>query len=84
MKDQILNMVDMLINHGLETYANPKLYPEEWDFDALIKYCEKYFLAPGEVKLDEIENMSREEIGRKLMDIAHETYEARENPLDLP
>ena len=54
MKDQILNMVDMLINHGLETYANPKLYPEEWDFDALIKYCEKYFLAPGEVKHDEI------------------------------
>lgn len=81
MKDQILNMVDMLINHGLETYANPKLYPEEWDFDALIKYCEKYFLAPGEVKLDEIENMSREEIGRKLMDIAHENYEAREKSI---
>lgn len=81
MKDQILNMVDMLINHGLETYANPKLYPEEWDFDALIKYCEKYFLAPGEVKLDEIENMSCEEIGRKLMDIAHETYEAREKSI---
>lgn len=81
MKDQILNMVDMLINHGLETYANPKLYPEEWNFDALIKYCEKYFLAPGEVKLDEIENMSREEIGRKLMDIAHETYEAREKSI---
>lgn len=81
MKDQILNMVDMLINHGLETYANPKLYPEEWDFDALIKYCEKYFLDPGEVKLDEIENMSREEIGRKLMDIAHETYEAREKSI---
>lgn len=81
MEDQILNMVDMLINHGLETYANPKLYPEEWDFDALIKYCEKYFLAPGEVKLDEIENMSREEIGRKLMDIAHETYEAREKSI---
>ena len=81
MKDQILNMVDMLINHGLETYANPKLYPEEWDFDTLIKYCEKYFLAPGEVKLDEIENMSREEIGRKLMDIAHETYEAREKSI---
>lgn len=81
MKDQILNMVDMLINHGLETYTNPKLYPEEWDFDALIKYCEKYFLAPGEVKLDEIENMSREEIGRKLMDIAHETYEAREKSI---
>lgn len=81
MKDQILNMVDMLINHGLETYANSKLYPEEWDFDALIKYCEKYFLAPGEVKLDEIENMSREEIGRKLMDIAHETYEAREKSI---
>lgn len=84
MKDQILNMVDTLVSHGLETYANPKLYPEEWDFDALIKYCEKYFLAPDEVKLDEIEDMSREEIGQKLMDIAHKTYEAREKSIGSP
>lgn len=81
MKDQILHMVDSLIEHGLETYANAKLYPEEWDFNSLIKYCEKYFLAPGEIKLEEIEELSREEIQQKLINTAHQTYESRESSI---
>ena len=60
MKDQILSMVDNIIEKGMETYADPKLYPEEWDFAGLLKYAEKYFLAPGDLKLEEIEDMSRE------------------------
>ena len=43
MKAQILDMVDSLIQRGLDAYADAKLYPEEWDFDGLLKYCEKYF-----------------------------------------
>lgn len=78
MKDQIMNMVDTLINEGLDTYANAKLYPEEWDFAGLLKYCEKYFLAPGEIKLEEIEDLSREEVEAKLKKCAHDTYDARE------
>lgn len=66
MKSQIMNMVDTLINEGLDTYANAKLYPEEWDFAGLLKYCEKYFLAPGEIKLEDIEDLSREEVKEKL------------------
>ena len=72
MKSQIMNMVDTLINEGLDTYANAKLYPEEWDFAGLLKYCEKYFLAPGEIKLEEIEDLSREEVEEKLKKCAHE------------
>ena len=78
MKAQIMNMVDTLINEGLDTYANAKLYPEEWDFAGLLKYCEKYFLAPGEIKLEEIEDLSREEVEAKLKKCAHDTYDARE------
>ena len=78
MKSQIMNMVDTLINEGLDTYANAKLYPEEWDFAGLLKYCEKYFLAPGEIKLEEIEDLSREEVEEKLKKCAHDTYDARE------
>lgn len=81
MKDQILNMVDSLIQRGLDTYADAKLYPEEWDFEGLLKYCEKYFLAPDEIKLEDIEEMSREEIQKKLIEIAHATYEAREESI---
>lgn len=69
MKSQIMNMVDTLINEGLDTYANAKLYPEEWDFAGLLKYCEKYFLAPGEIKLEDIEDLSREEVKEKLENV---------------
>ncbi len=84
MKDQILSMVDHIIENGMETYADPKLYPEEWDFAGLLKYAEKYFLAPGDLKLEEIEDMSREEVEDKLKTIAHETYTAREESIGSP
>ena len=81
MKDQVLHMVDTIIEKGMETYADPKLYPEEWDFAGLLKYSEKYFLAPGEIKLEDIEDMSREEVEDKLKTCAHETYESREKSI---
>lgn len=84
MKDQILSMVDHIIEKGMETYADPKLYPEEWDFAGLLKYAEKYFLAPGDLRLEEIEDMSREEVEDKLKTIAHETYNAREESIGSP
>lgn len=84
MKDQILSMVDNIIEKGMETYADPKLYPEEWDFAGLLKYAEKYFLAPGDLKLEEIEDMSREEVEDKLKTMAHETYNAREDSIGSP
>lgn len=84
MKEQILSMVDNIIEKGMETYADPKLYPEEWDFAGLLKYAEKYFLAPGDLKLEEIEDMSREEVEDKLKTMAHETYNAREESIGSP
>lgn len=84
MKDQILSMVDNIIEKGMETYADPKLYPEEWDFAGLLKYAEKYFLAPGDLKLEEIEDMSREEVEDRLKTMAHETYNAREESIGSP
>ena len=84
MKDQILSMVDNIIEKGMETYADPKLYPVEWDFAGLLKYAEKYFLAPGDLKLEEIEDMSREEVEDKLKTMAHETYNAREESIGSP
>lgn len=84
MKDQILSMVDNIIEKGMETYADPKLYPEEWDFAGLLKYAEKYFLTPGDLKLEEIEDMSREEVEDKLKTMAHETYNAREESIGSP
>lgn len=81
MKDQIIRMVDELINHAMNTYADEKLYPEEWDLAGLIKYCEKYFLVPGEITVEQIEDMGREEIQKLLVKTAHDTYESREKSI---
>ena len=81
MKDQIIRMVDELINHAMNTYADEKLYPEELDLAGLIKYCEKYFLVPGEITVEQIEDMSREEIQKLLVKTAHDTYESREKSI---
>lgn len=81
MKDQIIRMVDELINHAMNTYADEKLYPEEWNLAGLIKYCEKYFLVPGEITVEQIEDMSREEIQKLLVKTAHDTYESREKSI---
>lgn len=84
MKDQILNMVDTIIEKGMEIYADPKLYPEEWDFAGLLKYSEKYFLSPGELTVEQLEEMSREEVEDKLKTCAHETYDSREKSVGSP
>ncbi|WP_296953735.1 preprotein translocase subunit SecA [uncultured Dialister sp.] len=84
MKDQVLGMVDTIIDKGMQAYADPKLYPEEWDFEGLLKYSEKFFLAPGELSLEEVEDMSREELEDKLKSLAHETYESREKSIGSP
>ena len=81
MKEQILRMVDDLIIKAMSIYADEKLYPEEWDFAGLIKYCEKYFLAPNEILLETIENLSREDIEELLIKSAHDTYESREKSI---
>ena len=58
LKEQILAMIDGLISDAMNIYVDPKVYPEEWDFEELIKYCEKYFLIPGEITVEQAENLS--------------------------
>ena len=84
LKEQILAMIDGLISDAMNIYVNPKVYPEEWDFEELIKYCEKYFLIPGEITVEQAENLSREDVEKTLIEFAYKTYENRENSIGAP
>lgn len=84
LKEQILAMIDGLISDAMNIYVDPKVYPEEWDFEELIKYCEKYFLIPGEITVEQAENLSREDVEKMLIEFAHKTYENRENSIGAP
>lgn len=79
LKDTIMDMVDSLVVKAMDQYADEKLYPEEWDYEGLLKHLELFFLEPGQLTVAEMEEYGRGELQEKLLSIAHEEYEKREN-----
>ncbi len=81
LKDQIVAMVDRIIIDAMNRFADEKLYPEEWDYPGLLKYLENYFLAPGQITVEQIENLNRAEVQDLLLDTAHAMYQEREEQI---
>lgn len=78
LRDTIMDMVDSLVVKAMDQYADEKLYPEEWDYEGLLKHLELFFLEPGQLIVAEMEEYGRGELQEKLLSIAHEEYEKRE------
>ncbi len=78
LKENIYNMIEKIIDFGMDVYANEKVYPEEWDYAGLIEYCEGYFAPEGELKVDVLDKLSREELKEELMRAADAAYSGRE------
>ena len=78
MKENIFHMIEKIINRGMELFADEKLYPEEWNFQGLIEYCEEIFAPEGQLKEEEINILSRVELQETLMQVATESYNSRE------
>lgn len=74
----IMEMVDSLVIKAMNQYADEKLYPEEWDYEGLLKHLELFFLEPGQLTVAEMEDLGRGELQERLLDIAHEEYNKRE------
>ena len=79
LRETILHMVDNLIISFINQYADEKLYPEEWNYEGLLKHLEIYFLEPGMLTVEEMEEYGRAELQEHLIDIAHKEYEKRES-----
>ena len=79
LRETILHMVDNLIIIFMNQYADEKLYPEEWNYEGLLKHLEIYFLEPGMLTVEEMEEYGRAELQEHLIDIAHKEYEKRES-----
>lgn len=78
LRDTIMEMVDSLVVKSMNQYADEKLYPEEWDYEGLLKHLELFFLEPGQLTVAEMEDLGRGELQERLLDIAHEEYDKRE------
>ena len=78
LRDTIMEMVDSLVIKAMNQYADEKLYPEEWDYEGLLKPLELFFLEPGQFTVAEMEDLGRGELQERLLAIAHEEYDKRE------
>ena len=78
LREHILTMIGGIIEAEMNQYANEKLYPEEWSLDELIKDAESIYAPAGRLKLEELEEMSRDEVQDFLNQLAEESYNQRE------
>ena len=78
LRESIMYMVKEIIKSEMNQYANEKLYPEEWTLDGLIEDAESIYAPKGSLKKEELEAMSRDELGETLEKIAEDNYKARE------
>ena len=78
LRENIIGMVNHIIKQEMNQYANEKLYPEEWQLDELIKDAERIYAPSGKLKVDELEQLSRDELKEELESVAENSYKQRE------
>lgn len=78
MRDNIFDMIDKVAERGMELYANEKVYPEEWDYEGLIEFCEGFFAPEGVMTRGNLENFNRPELKEELIRVATIAYDQRE------
>lgn len=81
LRETIETMIDKIIVESMDTYADEKLYPEEWDYEGLYTHLSQYFLTKEILSPEDMEEYSRQDLEEKLLDLAHSEYKERENLL---
>ena len=84
LRENIIGMVNHIIKEEMNQYANEKLYPEEWQLSELIKDAERIYAPSGRLKLEELEQLSRDELKEALESVAEESYKQREEMFGAP
>lgn len=81
LRETIETMIDKIVVESMDTYANEKLYPEEWDYEGLYTHLSQYFLTKEILSPKDMEEYSRQDLEEKLLDLAHSEYKEREKLL---
>ena len=75
----IKEMIEKVVQRTMDMYAPAEVYSEDWDMEALIHYAEDYYAYHGQLDLEELQNMSREELDAYLHQVAADNYQERED-----
>ncbi|RLB02832.1 MAG: preprotein translocase subunit SecA, partial [Deltaproteobacteria bacterium] len=81
LRELVLEMIEDVVEGLMETYTDPKSYPEEWDLEGLKEAFKRQFSFPLELEQQELLKMKQEELREALLDRAKAFYEEKERLL---
>lgn len=81
-KDNIMDMVEELIQDAVATYTVGSEYPEEWDIKGLMEQMNALFMLKKEIPIDDITQVTRDELIELLVEKAVKLYEQKERMID--
>ncbi|HHU64025.1 MAG TPA: preprotein translocase subunit SecA [Clostridiales bacterium] len=83
LKDSVMDMIEALVERIVPIYTSQSQYPEEWDIKGLAAYLENIFLPKGALVLsdDDMENLTWEGLKDRIIAMAKELYEKREQEI---
>ena len=81
LRELVLEMIEDVVEGLMETYTDPKSYPEEWDLEGLKEAFKRQFSFHLELEQQELLKMKQEELREALLERAKAFYEEKERLL---
>ncbi|WIF93909.1 preprotein translocase subunit SecA [Caminicella sporogenes] len=81
LKQHIWSMVEKIVDDSIEMYTAGTDYPEEWDLKGLEEHLHAIFLPKNVLKLDNLEELTRESLREQILSIAKDLYDKKEKEI---
>ncbi|MDY6146632.1 MAG: preprotein translocase subunit SecA [Peptoniphilaceae bacterium] len=78
MKESIEQMITGVVRSAVQTFCGEADNPETWELEGLFNYLNNIFLPKGILAVSSIQGMNREEFTDRLLAIAKDLYEKKE------
>ncbi|MDN5293404.1 MAG: preprotein translocase subunit SecA [Eubacteriales bacterium] len=80
-RDIVVGMIEEVVKESLNIYCQEGVHREEWDLEGLLRHAEQLYLPAHKITVEEIEDLSREELEKFLLEKALEFYRRREEEM---
>jgi len=81
LKDDILDMLEDLIDDKLMLYAPAKVYPEQWNLEAISEWLKRSFNISFSVPPEDLKLMKQETLGQLIAERIKQAYDEREREM---
>lgn len=81
LRDHIWGMIENLVNESIDIYTADTNYPEEWDLKGLEDHLHVLFLPKKSLEFDNIEELTKEALGERILSIARDLYDKKEEEI---